>query len=255
VTLKLIGMALLAAIPTLAFAQSDGSEAFGELAVANTNTAIQSAMTNNVLQELARRPGARSPRALAPVRPDSARGGPANPAGVSLVYTPSLARRRANLAQFVNRIRASTPAGGAQLEQLFATHDVIGMVGQGLAVYGLRTDNVADAYTAWWINSWQAAHGDTRDTDRATAQAVRMQSIAAMNAAPAIRAMTDAQKQEFAETLLVQAVIFDSFVKQYKNSPAQMRALGSAIRQGAMRSGLDLDAMTLTTSGFVPVKR
>jgi hypothetical protein len=67
--------------------------------------------------------------------------------------------------------------------------------------------------------------------------------------------MTDAQKQEFAETLLVQAVIFDSFVKQYKNSPAQMRALGSAIRQGAMRSGLDLDAMTLTTSGFVPVKR
>jgi hypothetical protein len=39
----------------------------------------------------------------------------------ALSFTPSLARRKANFAQFVANSLATDPAGAAQLEQLFAT--------------------------------------------------------------------------------------------------------------------------------------
>ena len=38
------------------------------------------------------------------------------------------------------------------------------------------------------------------------------------------------------------------------HNPALMQKLADAVRQGAKASGLDLDAIQLTDTGFVPVK-
>jgi hypothetical protein len=66
--------------------------------------------------------------------------------------------------------------------------------------------------------------------------------------------MNDAQKQEMAEELLMQSALADAAAANYANDPTTMAKLSVAVRQGATKSGLDLDAMTLTEDGFVPAK-
>ena len=236
-----------------AFAQFDSiAENYNNLAVSNTDIAIRSAMNNNVMQSFARRPTTdRSNRSFAP---QSITGGTGNSQidPTVLRYTASIPRRRSNLTEFVNRLRSADPQGAAALEKLLASRDLVAEVGQGITHYGLRADNVADAYAVWWTQSWQAAHGDTSDPSRAAMQAVKAQAVRGIGSTPVFTNATDAMKQEFAETLLLQAALTSSYVDTYKNDPAMMRKMGEAVRKGAKASGLDLDSMTLTENGFVP---
>jgi hypothetical protein len=182
---------------------------------------------------------------------DTARPKSAEPVRSS--YLPSPARRRANLARFVEKSRAVDPQGAAALEQLVASTDLIAAFGRALAPLGLRIDDVADAYTVWWVSAWQAAHGDTGTPSRATAQAVRAQAARALAATREFARADDAAKQEYAEALLVQAALIDGMMDVYGSDPTMAPKVAASVRQGARTSGLDLDAMTLTEAGFVPV--
>jgi hypothetical protein len=177
------------------------------------------------------------------------------PLKAATTFTPSAARTRANLANFAKKSRAADPQGAAKMEALFASTDVIGMVGQGIAPYGLKTNNVADAYAVYWISAWEASRGIAGASEtRQRAQAVRTQAINAMAAVPAMATATDAQKQEFAEAMLVQAALISAYMDDAAGNPAQIRAVGAAVAKGAKAMGLDLDTMALTPNGFVPAK-
>jgi hypothetical protein len=185
----------------------------------------------------------------------TANGTPAAINSSAAKFMPSLARRKSNLTSFMNKSRKVDPAGAAKMEALFARADPIEGLRGPLATYGLRIDNVADAYATYWMQAWQAANGDTSDPSRATAQAVRTQSLRALSSTPEFSGASDATKQEFAEALLIQASMISASVDTYKNDPNMMRQLGAAVRKGAKASGLDLDAMTLTDEGFVPTRK
>ncbi len=180
---------------------------------------------------------------------------PARPhaSAVELTYKSLTERRRANLAQFVDKTRARDPEGAAQLEQLFNSSDIIETIGQGIAPYGLSANNLADAYTVYWMNAWQAANGDpSASFTRAQAQAVKAQAADALLATPEMAQASDAQKQEMAEAMLIQAAMINAATDQAAGNAAQLEQIGAAVRQGAKASGLDLDAMRLTEEGFVP---
>lgn len=171
----------------------------------------------------------------------------------TFAYRPDLARRRANLARFVDRSRAADPQGADNLAALLAQGDLIERMRPELAKYGLVIDNVADAYTVWWINAWLASRGSSDDITAGTAAAVRRQVVQSMASAPVATA-GDAAKQEMAESLLVQGVLLGAALEQAKGNSEQMAALGRAASQGASGMGLDLSAMTLTEAGFVPAE-
>lgn len=174
---------------------------------------------------------------------------------IDFSYRPSTQQRKKNLAQFVEKTRRSNPDSAAKMQGLFASTDVIALMGQALAPVGLRTDNVADAYAVWWMSAWGAAHGDSSTPGRAKAQAVREQAGRAISATPEFASASNESKQEFAEALLVQAALIDSMVEEYGRDPAMAAKIASSVRQGARASGLDLDAMTLTEQGFVPATK
>lgn len=180
---------------------------------------------------------------------------PARPRRVAtpamLHYTPSKARRTANLAQFVSKIRAADPRGADDLQKLFAQGDFIEKIGALVAPQGLQIDNIADAYALWWIAAWQASRGSNDTPSRATLAAVRRQAAGAITATGQIAGASDAQKQELAESLWVQSALIDDAVEQAKGNPERLRAVGDAARKGAGQIGLDLDRFDLTTSGFV----
>jgi hypothetical protein len=171
----------------------------------------------------------------------------------SLDFKSSVSRRRQNLSKFVEKTRATDPQGAAKMANLFASTDVIEQIGKGLAPYGLRTNNVADVYTVYWINAWLGSRGRSDDLPKAQVIAVRNQAAQALSSTPQFRSATDAQKQEFAEALLIQAALIDGSIKYAKSNPALLNKFKAAISQGAKGMGLDLDKMTLTPQGFRPI--
>lgn len=168
----------------------------------------------------------------------------------SLRYSPSLQRRQANYRQFVERSRRADPSGVAGLQATLRT-DPIRQMDASLGKFGLRTSNVADAYAVYLVEAWEAAHGASGEPSRAQAQAVRAQAADAILRRPEFAGASDAEKQEFAEALLIQAYLIGSAKYQARSNPAQLRAIANAVRQGARATGIDLDSMTLTDSGFV----
>lgn len=184
-----------------------------------------------------------------------AEAGPVAEAGdEALLYQPSAERTRANLAAFVEKTRAVDPAGAAQLEQAFASADIIGTIGAELRKVGLDKNNMADAYAVWWVNAWGAAHGDLSESSPAQLQAVSDQAARAMLQTPETIRADDATKQEMAEALLIQAVLVMSSAEAAANDPAAMEQVGQAVRTGALASGIDLDTLRLTEGGFVEAK-
>ncbi len=197
-------------------------------------------------EERARREGRPLPRDDAPRATAPADAG-------NLLYRPSKARRSANLAAFVQKTRAVDPKGAADLQKVFAEGDFIERIGALVAPHGLQIDDVADAYTLWWITAWHAARGNNDTPAPEIISAVKAQAARAVLATGEIARASDAQKQELAEALWVQSALIDVAMEQAKRDPSRLRAVGDAVRQGAKGMGLNLDTIDLTSKGFVPV--
>lgn len=198
------------------------------------------------MMESARQTVDRTSRRAAPPRQASA---------VDLGYRPSLTARKKNMAQFVAKLRTRSPAGAAEVEKMFASTDVIAEMGKVIAPVGLRVDNVADAFTVWWINAWLASRGRDDDPSRGQVAAVRRQAAETFAANPQFARADNALKQEVAEANLVQAALIASLMQGARGNAAQKREIAKQVRKGARASGMDLDAIELTDAGFVPARR
>lgn len=173
--------------------------------------------------------------------------------GGSTRYTPSVADRRRNLARIASKMRASgDPTGADAITSSYPAGDIIQQADRSLRKLGMRTDDVADAYTIWWISAWKASRRDTTDASPASVRAVRAQTARALLTAPDFRRAGNAQKQEFAEALVIQTALLEAATDKYANDAKMGPMLMRAARQGALASGIDLDAMRLTEGGFVP---
>jgi hypothetical protein len=171
----------------------------------------------------------------------------------SMTYRADKTQRRVNIDRFLGDIRKKDAAGAAQLANVFANVDVIGQISSEISRYGLSGNNVADAYAVYWISAWEASKGIVgNQTTREQSLAVRDQAARAFQSTPAFAKSTNAERQEFAEMLLLQAALISSNMESTSSDKRAQRELSNAIRQGATAMGLDLDAMTLTDQGFVP---
>ena len=173
---------------------------------------------------------------------------------VKLNYKPSQANQKRNLSNFVAKTRAVDPASANELERLF-TSDLMRQIDTGMKGLGLSSSNVADAYALYWTSAWLGARG--RDDNLPSKQmiAVRDQAARALVSTTVFANASDQQKQEMAESLLVQSALIAGYINGGKQDAALMAKVKVAIAQGAKAMGLDLYAMTLTEEGFVPAKK
>jgi len=170
-------------------------------------------------------------------------------------FTPSVSRRKANLSSFVEKSRKADPVGAAKMKELFASGDIIGAIdGKMRETYGMRADNVADAYAVWWTSAWMGSQGRTDDPSPGQMAMVKRQAANALAATSEFASASDATKQEFAEALLVQAALIQATVETYVADPAMMAKVSASIREGVKASGVELETMTLTDEGFRPAE-
>lgn len=211
-------------------------------------TALNNMTLSILANPIERRP---SDRAVSQTYAETARGALNN-----LNYTPSSARRSANLTRFAEKARATDPVGAAKMRELFASTDIIAAIDQQMRdTYNMHATNVADAYALWWTMAWMGSQGRDDDVSAAQMQRTQSQAVRLLSGSSEFREATDATKQEFAEGLLVQAALIDASIDTYKSDPAMLARTRTAIAQGARAMGVDLNAMTLTDDGFVSVTR
>jgi hypothetical protein len=69
---------------------------------------------------------------------------------------------------------------------------------------------------------------------------------------PAFMTMNNAQKQEMAETLIIQTALMDAALEQAAANPEQLEAVSLIALDGSRKLGLDLNAIEITEEGFIP---
>ncbi len=176
---------------------------------------------------------------------------PAAPAAdpAALNFAVSDALRAADQQKFIEGLRASSPDAANDL----AGHDLIGMLGTAIAPYGLKTDNVGDAFTAWLMINHGLVTGDDSDPTPAQIEGTRKMTTAALLAMPDLVAAGDADKQSMADTLLLQALLNQMMIDALKQeNPAGVPAAQEQIRAATRDMGLDLGNLEMTANGLAP---
>jgi hypothetical protein len=151
----------------------------------------------------------------------------------------------------VKGLKALKPEVGAEMEASFKKTDVIAEITKGLAGYGLKADNMADAYAFYLMTAWMGAQGRTDDFTLAQVSGVQNMVRTTIASNKEILALEDSKKQFFAESLLLQGLINDEMAKAVANDPALKAKVIGDIKTAAKELNINLDAYSLTPTGLV----
>ena len=176
---------------------------------------------------------------------------PAAPAAdpALLNFTVSEDLRAQHQKQFLDGIRANSPAAADDL----AGQDLVGLMATALQPHGLKVDNVADAFTAWLMINHGLVTGNDADPTPAQVAGTRQLATTALLASPDLPKASDADKQNMAEVLLLQAMLNQMMVDSLKQvKPDGVPAALEEIRKSTRDMGLDLDRLELTANGLAP---
>lgn len=178
-----------------------------------------------------------------------------------LHFSRSSSRARQNLMSFATDLRAKDQTKLDPLEYIFVRSDLENDfvdVDLDLQAYramnpmGLRNDNLIDAYTLWWVTMWEAAYGRPTFSSRPGMYGmVKRQVTEKLLQIPQFQSASNEQKQDFADALVVKALLLRDYMNKLEDSPTDLRTFGGAVAENARRSGLDLSAIELTQNGFV----
>ena len=145
------------------------------------------------------------------------------------------------------------PAARDYLERLVAARPgLMDDIGRSMRRFGFDPHNTADAYAAWLVSIWGISEKRNIEPDPATVEAVKRQVRGTFAAVPEFANTSDAERQEYAEALILKAALLGHFFELVKHDPDQLDQLAQVARQGAEDRGIDLSLMTLTINGFVP---
>lgn len=148
----------------------------------------------------------------------------------------------------------ASPAAGAEVRALFA-QDLLGMIAAPLARMGLSSEDVADAITIYWIAAYDASHGIIgQETDPTLARGARAQIGRLVAGMPQLAGAGDAEKQDLADTMLLQALLIEAMMQTAAdgNAVSIQAASDQVHRDAAQLIGTDLRKVELTAAGFVP---
>ena len=196
-----------------------------------------------------------TPPALSPdgipsgIEPDTGPGG-ATAADESSAYRSDPERTGENLARLLEEIRAQNPGAASRLERLFSSVDVIDKVGESMRAVGLDPTNVADAYALWWAQAWSNANRVRAPEAPATWQAIRRQARAVFAGSAGFAATGDAERQRFAETLIVKSILLASAFEGAAGDEELLDEVAASAERGAADMNVELDTMVLTEEGF-----
>ncbi|MFC4729873.1 DUF6683 family protein [Coralloluteibacterium thermophilus] len=186
-------------------------------------------------------------RALSAPAPDTA------PADPRLAF-----RRDPEISREVQRrmleAGARTPGTRRGMEGLFASGALLREYDALLSRFGYSPQNLADVIAAYLVVSWEIVNERDSNDEPAGQRAVRAQLVAPLAADPAILAMSDAEKQAYAEQLAYMTMILGAGYQDVRRrgQRRQLADMQTAVRGNVLATGVDLERMALTPQGLLP---
>lgn len=200
---------------------------------------------NSILNQQRVEAAINSGRTSTPARPA------ARPATTAYATSPAVSQRvRRQFAGWVGQ--QSRPEAGRRMAGILSTGDPVkswaGIVGGD----GLRAGDVADALAGYWVLNWVMANG--ADNNRAQVQGALRQVRGLIADNPAYARLGPAQRQEMAETLMLNFLLqHAAYVDAMKRGDRELaRRLGdAATARFKTEMGVNLRQLNLTPAGFV----
>lgn len=143
--------------------------------------------------------------------------------------------------------------GSRQLADALSAGDPVRNWLQLVSGDGLRGGDAADALASYWILNWVVAND--ADSDRSQALAVREQVRSVLVANPAFTRLTEPQRQEMAETLILNFLVqHAAYGEAVRRGDRDLKARLGAAATTRFRNemGMDLRRLQLTAAGFRP---
>lgn len=159
--------------------------------------------------------------------------------------------------QFLDSIRWSVSAEARNnLAAAFAERPALDIWQDLVASDGLKTGNVVDALTAYWVLNWVTANA--RYNFKVDNGPIRAQLQAAMAADPNFRTLNNLQKQEMAEGYILRFLVEHAALNDAATRK-DVTALGklalASVTRFRQEMGVDLLALQPGAEGFAPKAR
>lgn len=181
----------------------------------------------------------------------AARPAPASRSVTTYVSRPEISAKARK--QFIDWFGAQAGGdGGRRMAQALSQGDPVKSWAGIVAQDGLKPGDLADVFAGYWILNWAMANSS--DSTRPTALAVREQVRPILAGNPAFARLTEAQRQEMAETLMLNFLVQHAAYlgAMQKGDQATAARLGdAAVARFRNEMGVDLRRLSLTERGFV----
>jgi hypothetical protein len=132
------------------------------------------------------------------------------------------------------------------VRKLIQPQDVNNLFDQLMAKHGLRSSNLVDSITAYWLTNWMVVNRTTMP-DRATVDGVRAQMMAAAHKS-GYGSRDDGFNQRESELLMWQSILL---LASYQNPDMDKVGLSKEINSNIKRQGMDMSQFTVNKNGFV----
>jgi hypothetical protein len=170
-------------------------------------------------------------------------------------FKPAAQRRQSNIDSFITNLIAANPGQDKQIRDAFGDPTLFSVVDKSIAPMGLSTENLADAFTIWWITNWETSRAIAGSVEpKGRPQAVQKQVQTMLFRMPSALKLSDEEKQDLADYLILQTVLINRMAEHAKQDPSQWLKVVKGIKASAFELGFDFDSMELTDTGFVPIK-
>lgn len=168
---------------------------------------------------------------------------------VATTYRASPAVTARVREQFLAFVKQTSGAKGeTALRAVMAKHNVLALWAKQAAGDGLMAGDVADAYTAYWVQNWQMANG-VETVPPSQMRAVRRQVARSMNVP-----LSEAQRQELAEVFIYnQFVQGSAWIDAAERGDQVLKGkLGdAAVLRFKREMRVDLRSLDLNDAGFI----
>lgn len=177
--------------------------------------------------------------------------GTADVTDMALTYTRDPQVSAVVISRIADELNTIEPGSGTLLSVTLARMDVFALIGAEAERLGMDSLNVADAMTMWMVNSWMILNRVDGDPSVPAMQAVSAQVVSVFGTAGDLE-MTEAQRQELSEELLLRTVLASQAYEGLKGNPDALAGLDAQINAAARTMEFDFAQFDLTDAGFVP---
>lgn len=178
-----------------------------------------------------------------------ARSVPARPAQFAFRYDPAI--RQQVHARVIAQVRRSDAAEADKLAKELNSGRFARELTRYLGRYNMSPTNLADTTALYLASAWLATRASSADPSPAQMQGLRRQVAATLASMPSMARASNAAKQEWAESNLIQAAFASAAANEAARNPGYAATARPAVARGVMSLyQINLLELDLTNQGL-----